>query len=197
MFGFCTAGAAVLPDPIPVVPVVPPVVVPVPLPLIEVPPVVDPPAEPPAAPPACASANVLDSANAVARAMVVSFMAISSGLLRRSNASSTSYVPFPGANDASRCGDRSACGRDIARTARGQISDLAVQPHLQKYCCCAEGSTHLLGYRSRAYQKGRFAIVTNVGAGCGGRECADDEQRRSRTAKSCGPDAPVLASSPR
>jgi hypothetical protein len=76
LLGFCTAGAAVLPDPIPVVPVVPPVVVPVPLPLIDAPPVVEPPVEPPAAPPACASANVLDSANAAARAMVVSFMAI-------------------------------------------------------------------------------------------------------------------------
>jgi hypothetical protein len=74
--GFCTAGAAVLPDPIPVVPVVPPVVVPIPLPLIDAPPVVEPPVEPPAVPPACASANVLDSANAVARAMVVSFMAM-------------------------------------------------------------------------------------------------------------------------
>jgi hypothetical protein len=71
LLGFCTAVPAVLPDP---VPVVPPVVVPVPL--VEAPLVVEPAAELPAAPPACASANVLDSANAVARAMVVSFMAI-------------------------------------------------------------------------------------------------------------------------
>ena len=72
LLGFCTAVPELLPDPMPVVPVVP---VPVPLPLIDAPPVVEP-AELPAAPPACASANVLDNANAVARAMVVSFMAI-------------------------------------------------------------------------------------------------------------------------
>src|ERR1700749_2881574 len=35
------------------------------------------------------------------------------------------------------------------------------------------------------------------GTGCGGRGCADDEQRVMRTAKSCGPDAPALASSSR
>jgi hypothetical protein len=34
-----------------------------------------------------------------------------------------------------------------------------------------------------------------LGAGCGGRGCAIDEQRVARTAKSCGPDAPTLASS--
>jgi hypothetical protein len=46
---------------------------------------------------------------------------------------------------------------------------------------------------SRPSQKGRIAIVTNVGLGCGGRRCAFDEQRVMRTAKSCGPDAPMLA----
>ena len=43
--------------------------------------------------------------------------------------------------------------------------------------------------------EGRFAIVTDVGAGCGGRFGAFDEWRVRRTAKSCGPDAPTLASS--
>src|SRR5674476_1195511 len=33
------------------------------------------------------------------------------------------------------------------------------------------------------------------GAGCGGRGGADNERRVMRTAKSCGPDAPTLASS--
>ena len=41
--------------------------------------------------------------------------------------------------------------------------------------------------------EGRFAIVTDVGTGCGGRGCAFDEQRMPRTAKSCGPDASTLA----
>ena len=36
-----------------------------------------------------------------------------------------------------------------------------------------------------------MAIVTDVGAGSGGRGCAFDEGRVKRTAKSCGPDAPM------
>jgi hypothetical protein len=44
--------------------------------------------------------------------------------------------------------------------------------------------------------RGAFAIVTKRGAGCGGRGCAFDERRAMRTAKACGPDAPMLASSP-
>ena len=43
--------------------------------------------------------------------------------------------------------------------------------------------------------EGRIAIVTNVGAGCGGRVGAADERRAMRTAKSCGPDPPTLGSS--
>jgi hypothetical protein len=36
-----------------------------------------------------------------------------------------------------------------------------------------------------------LAIVTDVGAGSDGRGCAFDEGRVKRTAKSCGPDAPM------
>ncbi len=43
--------------------------------------------------------------------------------------------------------------------------------------------------------EGRLAIVTNVAVRCGGRGRAFDERRGLRTAKSCGPDAPTLASS--
>jgi hypothetical protein len=46
-----------------------------------------------------------------------------------------------------------------------------------------------------SHSEGRFAIVTDVGAGCGGRVGAFDEQRLMRTAKSYGPDASTLASS--
>jgi len=35
--------------------------------------------------------------------------------------------------------------------------------------------------------KGRFAIVTNVGAGCDGRRRRTRRMRRPRTAKPCGP----------
>ena len=40
-------------------------------------------------------------------------------------------------------------------------------------------------------REGALAIVTDVGAGSDGRRCAFDEQRVRRTAKSCGPDAPM------
>ena len=90
LLGFCVAVPVVLPDPIPVVPRVE-----VPVPLIDAPPV-EAPAELPVAPLDCASANVEDSANAVARAMVVNFMAIFLRLLRSNNAPRTYYVPFFG-----------------------------------------------------------------------------------------------------
>src|SRR6202022_22981 len=44
-------------------------------------------------------------------------------------------------------------------------------------------------------QEGRLAIVTKRAVRCGGRGCAFDERRVTRTAKSCGPDAPRLRSS--
>ena len=40
-------------------------------------------------------------------------------------------------------------------------------------------------------REGALAIVTDVGAGSGGRGSAFDEGRVKRTAKSCGPDAPM------
>jgi hypothetical protein len=43
--------------------------------------------------------------------------------------------------------------------------------------------------------EGRIAIVTDVGAGCGGRGRRFDEGVCARTVKSCGPDASTLASS--
>src|SRR5207248_557343 len=46
-----------------------------------------------------------------------------------------------------------------------------------------------------APNKGRFAIVTNVVRDAVDADSALDETRLRRTAKSCGPDAPTLASS--
>jgi hypothetical protein len=43
--------------------------------------------------------------------------------------------------------------------------------------------------------KGRIAIVTNVRWHAVDARRAKDERKLSRTAKSCGPDAPTLASS--
>ena len=42
--------------------------------------------------------------------------------------------------------------------------------------------------------RGALAIVTNVGRGCGGRGSCDRRARLKRTAKTCGPDVAVLAS---
>ena len=42
--------------------------------------------------------------------------------------------------------------------------------------------------------RGALAIVTNEGRGCGGRESCDRRAWLKRTAKTCGPDAAVLAS---
>ena len=50
---------------------------------------------------------------------------------------------------------------------------------------------HLLIARHPVPREGALAIVTDVGAGSDGRRCAFDEQRVRRTAKSCGPDAPM------
>jgi hypothetical protein len=73
----------------------------------------------------------------------------------------------------------------------GQITRYCVQPLLQKYFVLRLTQISCLFRISRALEEGRFAIVTNVGAGSGGRGCAFDEQRVKRTAKSCGPDAPM------
>jgi hypothetical protein len=79
LLGAVVVAPPSLPELLPVpMPVVPPVVVPVLLPLMDEPPAPElTPAEPPP-PAACANANVLDSENTVARAIVVSFIVSSS-----------------------------------------------------------------------------------------------------------------------
>ena len=82
----------------------------------------------------------------------------------------------------------------------GQISDLAVQPPLQKYFLFSSDPNHRLILFCPVPGRGALAIVTNVGRGM-----RWTRQRRrafwrgramlTRTAKPCGPDAPMLASS--
>src|ERR1700733_11349983 len=48
-----------------------------------------------------------------------------------------------------------------------------------------------------ASQEGRFAVVTDVDAGCDGRGSVTRRMTVPRTEKPCGPDAPTLASSSR
>src|ERR1700761_5487895 len=74
---------------------------------------------------------------------------------------------------------------------------LPVHPCAKKYSAFAAGQISGISRAVPRHQKGRFAIVTNVGAGCGGRLGAFDEWHMRRTAKSRGPDAPTLASTRR
>jgi hypothetical protein len=59
----------------------------------------------------------------------------------------------------------------------------------------ADPKSAIFSLASRALSEGRFAVVTNVGAGCGGRFGVARRAALTRTAKPCGPDAPTLASS--
>jgi hypothetical protein len=60
---------------------------------------------------------------------------------------------------------------------------------------CSFYPNHFYIFCHPALTKGRIAIVTDVGAGCGGRRRRVDEGADLRTAKSCGPDTPTLVSS--
>jgi len=60
----------------------------------------------------------------------------------------------------------------------GLSDEISVQCSREKY-----SASRLTQIKSKTFaipssQEGRIAIVTDVEAGCGGRECADDEQRR-------------------
>ena len=82
---------------------------------------------------------------------------------------------------------------------------LSVQSHLEKFSALPVGQIISTSPRHPVSPEGRLAIVTDVETGCGGREGAERRtaplpgeafwrRRVARTAKSCGPDAPMLAS---
>jgi hypothetical protein len=102
------------------------------------------------------------------------------------------------------------------------VHHLVVQPLREKYSASPPTQITFKTSAIPSHTEGRFAIVTDVGAGCGGRgsvrraKCARTNdadpafakasadgyqtrrslwRRRLRTAKSCGPDAPTLVSS--
>ena len=98
----------------------------------------------------------------------------------------------------------------------GLSGDIRVQPRLQKDFGFSEPQIRAICFAVPSH-RGATRDRHGRGAGCGGRGCADDERRvippslklrrtgyqarrslwrrRLRTAKSCGPDAPTLASS--
>ena len=92
----------------------------------------------------------------------------------------------------SRCWPRSRPDGQIT----SRFSRLAVKSPSQKYSDFQKPQIRLQDCPSCS-ARGALAIVTNVGAGCGGRGCALDERRVPRTAKTCGPDTPTLVSSSR
>ena len=76
----------------------------------------------------------------------------------------------------------------------GQITQNPVHPFTQKYSARAVGQINDLTPRVSPRYEGRVAIVTNARWDAVDAECAKDERAMKRTAKSCGPDAAVLAS---
>ena len=68
-----------------------------------------------------------------------------------------------------------------------------VKPRNEKYFAFPEGQIRAISNASRPDQRGA-RDRHDVGRGCGGRESCDRRARRTRTAKTCGPDAAVLAS---
>src|SRR5712672_3909926 len=97
----------------------------------------------------------------------------------------------------------------------GRFVDRGVQPHLQKYFASPVGQIISTNSRHPTPQEGRIMIVTDAGwdavdaaafcarkvAGQASRLVSDHKasgrETLLRTAKSCGPDAPTLASSSR
>jgi hypothetical protein len=76
----------------------------------------------------------------------------------------------------------------------GQISGGPVQPFAQKYSSSLLTQIKTITAPSCSTE-GRLAIVTNAGQDAMDADGASDEQHVKRTAKSCGSDAPTLASS--
>ena len=75
------------------------------------------------------------------------------------------------------------------------IFRIRVKPRNKKYFALSEVQISATSHRHPVPTRGALAIVTNVGRGCGGREGCDRRARLKRTAKTCGPDVAMLASS--
>jgi hypothetical protein len=92
-------------------------------------------------------------------------------------------------------GDFPGCPRpDFTRRANQQNP---VKPCLQKYSDFQNTQISRISFSVPFLPKGRLAIVTDAERDAVDVECALDERRVTRTAKSCGPDASRLASSRR
>src|ERR1700742_4949323 len=82
-----------------------------------------------------------------------------------------------------------------ARFPQSLQADLGRPDPSAKIFSFSSDPNHRLNLRHPVPREGTLAIVTNVGAGCGGRVRVAGRATLMRTVKSCGPDAPTLASS--
>src|SRR5450755_2985203 len=89
---------------------------------------------------------------------------------------------------------RNLAARVATKQPDGQISK-ACPARLRKIFRLTCRANHHYKLAPSHPNEGRLAIVTNVVMRCGGRLARDRRARARRTAKTCGPDAPTLASS--
>ena len=87
-----------------------------------------------------------------------------------------------------------ACAPSTRRANHVALRKSLVQPLHEKYSDFQKYQITLNSAPSRAHTEGRFAIVTDVGRGMRWTPGAGRRTALRRTAKSCGPDAPTLAS---
>jgi hypothetical protein len=112
----------------------------------------------------------------------------------------TGYPAFAGYDGIGGCARRlEGRGRRNAKRPcptgkSSHLLDFSSPVALQKYFRSSPTQITSLVAPSRS-SKGRLAIVTNAGRDAMDADCAFDEQHVKRTAKSCGSDAPMLASS--
>jgi hypothetical protein len=84
---------------------------------------------------------------------------------------------YPVGTAASHVRSAAERGSKFGRERFARSGDLPVQPYLQKYFCFLLTQITFLFHAVPALIKGRIAIVTNVGQGCGGRECVVARER--------------------
>jgi len=92
----------------------------------------------------------------------------------------------------------SSCGgKSQLRLSSCDLRDLPAEssPSAKDFPLCPTGKSSLQAGPVRAHQRGRIAIVTKRWAWMRWTRLAQSTKRNPRTAKSCGPDAPTLASS--
>src|SRR5450631_4314697 len=87
------------------------------------------------------------------------------------------------------------CRTNSTNPPDGQNTPNPVNPPSKKYSDLQKLQRRSIFLTIPSRHGGRFAIVTDVRWGCGGRRRCDGRARLRRTVKSCGPGSPTLESS--